>query len=481
MREKICIIGGGWFGVEAAIELSESYDIVLTEKNKKIFGVISCYNGRRLNSGGHYQTSELTREGCKKGSSLFKKKYPELLVENYSFYGYTESDYDGKPSKVSKEHFLKVFEEYKNEEYQCEKINPQEWGYENLSAAVKIKEPSIISGEKLSEIFKGYLENAGVKIKYNFEVTKLEKQPNNKILVGNDKETEEFDHVINATGFMSLLPSLANLPNGMEIVYQVCLALVYKNKKPAEVPFDKFTVLDGFNPCYLPRNNDNNEYILTHAKLTNSSFSTPDEAREKLKSYEENDEYITEYVKPECEREMYKYFPEFKNLFEYLKYIGVVIPKMITQSEFRSGIVFKDLENGIIYIFPGKISDIFFIASEILSLVKNENIIKAGNYGYVKNGTFDKGMQEIQKKPQGEEVKRSTSGLKTSQEWEEKQDEKFNKLVPLASESSQANNGNGSCSPTLFKKKNSPSKKNNKRKNLTREEHTRTLRRKLVR
>lgn len=120
------------------------------------------------------------------------------------------------------------------------------------------------------------------------------------------------------------------------------------------------------------------------------------------------------------------------------------MPKIATGTEFRSAFACEEEERGIIHVFPGKVGDIFNIASEVKSLITNKNILRNGNYKYIKEGTLDKGMNEIQQKPQGEALARSTCGLKTYEEWEVNY--KRRKVIPFA----KYRDGGGS--PTLFKK-----------------------------
>ena len=416
---QIFVIGGGWYGVAIALWLRKfGHDVSLFEKNPEICSETSGKYGIRLHAGQHYQRSLKTRESCRRGLEEFYEVYPELIVEHqYSIYGLGNKDADGLPPKVDQDTFASVCKEFRFKD----EISPEEKGYTNLISAMDINEPSIVLGARLREAFKKHLKDAGVNVICNFEVKEFEKY-NDKIGIRVNEELMTFDRIVNATSYHALLPQRP-LPFNMGVVYQPCLALVYKDRNPAKDPIS-FIVMDGWFPCLMPYCDSVEEdkkfdgkYIMTHGKYTiMGSYKTASEANKVLT--ELNNEFIETWVKPNCEREMERFWPEFADRFVYMgEWKASTIPKIVTNREFRSAVTFASNEviNGVevnlIHIIPGKVSNVFDAAREVLSFIKKENIVTEGNYEYVKDGVLHESMSEITEKLEDE--KRNTCMLQT--------------------------------------------------------------------
>jgi len=410
---KIAIIGGGWYGVHLALEFRKAkYDVTILEKNSDLFEEVSGKFGIRLHMGPHYPRSEKTFASCQEGYVEFIKTYPELVnPHEYSTYGVGILDANQQPSKVGPEYFEKICKKCEG----AKKINTEEWGYKNLHLAMNLKkEPSVVLGERLRKTFWKYLNEKGVKVICNYEVTSIEKEE--KFLIFSNKRGPlKFDFVINTTGYQSLLPEPSYLPFKMEIVYQPCLALVYEDHKETALPFS-FIVMDGWFPCIMPYDNKEKsnsdkkrKYIVTHGKWTiMGSYKTAAEANSPLSTV--NDSFINDSVKPRCEDEVIRFWPEFKGRFRYLTWVGAVLAKIKTDREFRSAVTFQCQLNDVIYVIPGKVSNIFDAGREAISLVRNKNIISEQYCRYVKNGILSDSKNEILEKPKGS---RNTCNLQT--------------------------------------------------------------------
>ncbi len=192
----------------------------------------------------------------------------------YSVYGLGIIDANGNPSKVGKEEFdsvCKEFESYKE-------IQPDEWGYNNLSFAVDIEEPSLVLGEPLRHFFIKKLEEAGVRLLREFDVIKVKKRIDNKLVVSgksgkiNNNQRFVFNYVINTTSYQTLIPDPRGLSLKMEIVYQSCLALMYEyTERPLpNLPFS-FIVMDGWFPCLMPYDDRTNKNEI-FSKYNNDSW-----------------------------------------------------------------------------------------------------------------------------------------------------------------------------------------------------------------
>ncbi len=212
--------------------------------------------------------------------------------------------------------------------------------------------------------------------------------------------------MINTTSYQSLIPS--NLPLDIDVVYQVCLALVYKHKvKPLPKKPFSFIVMDGGFPCLMPyddrldRSKPVEKYILTNGEYTQHSFSTAKEAHEFLAKLKvKKDTYVSTEVRKKCEAEMLRFYPNFLNEFKYKGWKGTVLCKPITETELRCSATYQD-EKGVITVTPGKISEISATAKEVDALILGKSIVKEGQYSYVKNGVLDRARKEFSEKPKG--------------------------------------------------------------------------------
>jgi hypothetical protein len=422
-KKQVLIIGAGWYGCHTALALKKAHpawDIYLFEKKANIFSAISGLFGIRLHTGPHYPRSKVTREACHQGFINFRKDYPELINDHsYSIYGLGNKDAAGRPSKVTVDEFSAVCQEFGN----AREIQPKEWNYQNLLYAVDIDEPSVIVGKPLRGFFAKKLKEADVKVYTNTNVTHLEKQ-GNKIAVKYSKKYDyrkhekSFDQVINTTSYQSLIPSPP--PLGINVVYQVCLALDYKHKVDPlpEKPFS-FIGMDGGFPSFMPcanhadRSKPVAKYILTNGEYTQHSFNTANEAHAFLAQLKNTrDTYVSTEVRKKCEAEMQRFYPNFLNEFKYKAWRGTVLCKLVTDTEVRCAVTYKD-EKGVITVTPGKISEISATAKEVEALIlnSNESIVKEGQYSYIEAGVFARARKEFATKPKENSVK--TSDLKS--------------------------------------------------------------------
>ncbi len=416
---KIGIIGAGWYGCHLALTLKEAgHDVEIYEKKHEIFSGISGKFGIRLHQGPHYPRSASTRESCRRGFTRFMNRYPDLVIPHeYSIYGLGARDSDGNPPKIDREHFDDVCEESDN----CNEIDHEKFGFDGLLSAHDVKEPSIALGKRLRTNFTGYLEKAGIPVHLDFDVTKLESM-GEKVLLGNETSSKEFDKIINASSYQTHVQKDADFPFDMEVVYQPCLALVYKDKKAKKRPFS-FIVMDGWFPCLMPQiDNDDKpvqeersrKYILTHGKWTiMGSYDTASEANSILA--ELSDSFVEDQIKVPSENEMKRFWPAFadKERFEYIGWEGTVLAKLKTKSEFRSALTYEDKGN-VIHIIPGKVSNIFDAEDEVFSLLYKENVLNRNGYSYVMGGVLDQATTEITEKPAENEA--NTANLRTLEE-----------------------------------------------------------------
>lgn len=100
------------------------------------------------------------------------------------------------------------------------------------------------------------------------------------------------------------------------------------------------------------------------------SFKTIDESNEIINKL--SIDYIINKMVPLFEKDILRYYPNFKKRFEYFGYNTAIATKIKSQTEFRSSIVF--CENKNIHVFSGKVNNIFNASDKILHIIKNNKI-----------------------------------------------------------------------------------------------------------
>lgn len=164
-NKQIVVIGGGIHGLSVALALAEkSARVLLLEKNPKLFMGTSGATHNRSHLGYHYPKSVEVALECQNGLALFKKKYPEVLVQPKE--GYYVIAKEG--SQTSVEEYIEF----------CRKINiPSEMKWpakhllfrESIGASIFSPEP-VFDAEQLVKMLEVKCIALGVQIRKNAEV-----------------------------------------------------------------------------------------------------------------------------------------------------------------------------------------------------------------------------------------------------------------------------------------------------------------------
>ena len=83
---NIAVIGGGIFGIAAAIILGNDHNVQLFEKNDDILKSASGSNQYRVHRGYHYPRSPETVTGIIKSENSFKEIFSEAIVNDYEHF-----------------------------------------------------------------------------------------------------------------------------------------------------------------------------------------------------------------------------------------------------------------------------------------------------------------------------------------------------------------------------------------------------------
>jgi len=174
---KIAVVGGGIFGVTAALKLCKNHEVTLFEKNSDILMAASGINQYRFHRGYHYPRSEETTLESLRSEQSFRAEYGNAVItDNEHYYCIAKED-----SLTSREEYLEFCKKFVLEH---EEVNPDFINEKNVSLTISAKESSI-DPIKLRELCWEKLNKTNVDVKLNTEATK--------------EVIEVFDKVVNCT------------------------------------------------------------------------------------------------------------------------------------------------------------------------------------------------------------------------------------------------------------------------------------------
>ena len=351
---KVCVIGGGIFGLTSAIYLSKfSAKIKIFDKNQKILNGATQFNHNRHHFGYHYPRSIDTALQCINAKKDFDRFYRNSIDYTFkNFYAISKAN-----SKIS----------YKKFENFCKKTS---LNFKNIETPKNIFNSDLIS--------KCYIVNEGV---YNFNkikstiLNRIKKNKNIKIinnvkvvgyvdqsktieyLKSNKLIKENFDLIINAT-YESINDHILKNKIYMEYNLQEMCKLEIKTEKFGS------TILDGEFPSILPIANKKNEYLFAHVK--HSQLVKIKSKNIPKKIFNKN---ILSQIKSTFEKSK-----KFMKILDKAKLIGsfrvIRAVNIDKESDSRMSEVITH-KNGNLSIFSGKIITVETIGKEISNLLKN--------------------------------------------------------------------------------------------------------------
>jgi hypothetical protein len=331
---NILIIGGGWVGCHLASKLRISHDVVIYEKNEKLFSETSYNNQNRLHIGYHYSRNYKTRELCRKTFSKFMNQYGFLTKEiKNNVYCIPR-----KESLIDFETYLSIFKTgFKHTLFNS--------NLENMEGCISTKEKYIdfkLANKHFNEKLKDIHVKNDVKKR---DIPKLKKQ---------------YDLIIDCTN-----NSLPNQKKSNEF-YELTVSYIYKNKITPE--FGALTLVDGklfsIYPYY------DNLFTVTDVELTVlkkfKSLKRLNEFKKKI-----DKKFLSQKVSL-LENKVCFFYPNFLDEFEYQTFMLSVKSKVENKSDDRSPVI--KVEDNLLSIFTGKIQGIYIIEDFVDYFIKNENI-----------------------------------------------------------------------------------------------------------
>ena len=350
IMKKIAVVGGGIFGVSAAIKLGRNgYHIDLYEKNPELLSSASGINQYRLHRGYHYPRSKSTALSSKYSEDSFRKEYGEAVLEdNDHFYVIAKEG-----SKVSGEEFLKFCRDC---DLEHEKVDLDHLHPERIDLIIKGRE-SLMDPLRLKELAEEKLEEAKVNVLLDqlFESSSI----------------DDYDLVVNCTYANSNF-ILERYPHARRhYQFELCEKPVLR--LPEKFRGKSIVVMDGPFFCIDPYSTTDlhvmgNVVHAIHATNTGLYPDVPKEYESLLNKGIVKDPHTTNIKK------FLEVATHFMPDLEGAEYVGsmftvrTVLPN-VDHTDERPTLVSK-IDDKIIHVFSGKIGNCVEAAEEVLRLVR---------------------------------------------------------------------------------------------------------------
>jgi hypothetical protein len=334
MVKNFCIIGAGWYGCHIGLYLKElGHNVIIYEKERKIFNGASGFNQFRLHKGFHYPRSSETIIEAKKNFKKFNKKYRQFIF-------YPKNNIyciANKESLIDFDTYIKILTSHKLN-YKIKKFS----FLKNVQGSV-ISDEGVLLNKKIINFFKKKLKN---EIVYNCKIKSIK------------KIKKKYNFIIDCTNntFKNNI--------GKNVKYILTLSHIYKkNIKKLLYPV---TIMDGKLASIYPYAEKKSYFTLTHSEYTHiknfKSFSSLIKFSKKIsKSFIKKNRFLSE-----------KSISNFYlNFVKYFSYKGFFFSYKIIEEEKsdKRGFVLKK-DGNIISICSPKIANIFSAQEAIANIIK---------------------------------------------------------------------------------------------------------------
>lgn len=246
--KKVCIVGGGIFGLYVALEmLKKGYAVDIFEQSSELGASASKVNQARLHLGFHYPRSIETAKACIDGYIKFQSKFPQAI--NNSFYKYYAIAKYG--SKVSSTEYIDFCDRL-GLDYRIVNLSDNLINYDNIDLTLEVAETSF-DWKVIIDFLEKKIQELYGKIYLNHKVVggNVKSQIKEIILKNKNEEIiKNYDIVVNATyaNINNVLESFELPPEKLE--FELCeMALV---KIPERYNNIGVTVMDGDFTSIMP-------------------------------------------------------------------------------------------------------------------------------------------------------------------------------------------------------------------------------------
>jgi hypothetical protein len=261
MVNNTIIVGGGLFGLTAAILLGENgLQVTVLEKNLDVLKEASLVNQNRIHYGYHYPRSLETGKESIDGMNAFKSYFGDCIFDTFIKY-YAISKYN---SHINATEFMQF----------CSELNiplEEAWPDENLLTRASIEqcwkvfEPAFDYQTLRVNILSRIKNLRNVRILRNAQISKIENVHDDLIQVTlNNNYQLQSKNLINAA--YSGLGDVLKLAFKQDLQAKFQLLVLPILKLERKLPAYGITIMDGPFCSILPRGFVEGEYILSHVK-----------------------------------------------------------------------------------------------------------------------------------------------------------------------------------------------------------------------
>lgn len=261
MVNNTIIVGGGLFGLTAAIVLAENgLQVTVIEKNYDVLKEASLVNQNRIHYGYHYPRSIETGKESIEGMDDFLKYYGDCINDQFTKY-YAISKFN---SHVNAAEFISFA---KNLDIPLEQAWPDEHllNRKNIEECWKVYEPAFDYQTLRVNILSRIKKLRNIRVLRNATITQIEQGADQLITVTLHNQYQvSAKNLINAaySGLGDVLKKLFS--QELEAKFQLLVLPILRTKQ--SIPMYGVTIMDGPFCSILPRGFVPGEYILSHVK-----------------------------------------------------------------------------------------------------------------------------------------------------------------------------------------------------------------------
>lgn len=256
--KHVVIIGGGIFGLTAAIVLGEKgFKVTVLEKGNDLMQEASMVNQNRIHYGYHYPRSKATCEESLAGLTSFRAFYGEAINTSFKkYYAIAKNN-----SHINAKQFIDFATSLNlplNEAWPEDGILNK-----NLLETCWLTPEPIFDYDALKQIVIYRLVSCkNIKVLRNAKPLFLKETGDRKEITLPNHSKVNCDIIINATysGLSDLLSSFGREP--IDAKYQLCVMPILKIQKPS-APFG-ITIMDGPFCSLMPKGFQKDTFILYH-------------------------------------------------------------------------------------------------------------------------------------------------------------------------------------------------------------------------
>lgn len=329
---NVLVVGGGIFGCSIAIELSKSgFETTLIEKSGAILSQATKNNHNRIHYGYHYPRSIETASQSLDGLVSFLMTYKGAVITDFPNY-----------YAIAKEHSRIQPEKYESFcdrvgiSYRREYPSPKDLNPEMVLSSLRVEEP-IYDWNTLNQIIQTELIKSGVKVELNTPFS---------------PDHLRYDFIINCSySGINGVNEIAGVPK-FKFRSQDVIIPTFKWNRPKI----GLTVMDGPFCSIMPKGNEENRFLLYHAK-----YSILEESMGNEMTFTSDIDKNLKLIREDASR----YFPAIKEVeFEENWRAIRSIPVSPNDERLSRIITYIDKPN-FITVFSGKVSTCIKVAKQI--------------------------------------------------------------------------------------------------------------------